>query len=173
MDFPGPPPKAGSQIRHRISRLEAKHPTAAFITKCTLTAQLIMFTCMAAGEILYDANLFRGFLKRPEIWIYILLETAMASVPVCLTGFSILKSGSDFLSAKDETHFTKKAAIVWLSLGLIVIALYKIFYWPREWRLTAVAPGLIFGWILPCSLTLLCWSFFSKALHSSHARAEK
>jgi hypothetical protein len=111
MDLLRPVLEARSQIHHRLSRLAAKHPTAAFVAKCTLAAQLIMFTSMAAGEILYDANLFRGFLKRPEIWIYILLETAMASMPVCLTGFAILKSGSDFLSAKDEIHFTKKAAI--------------------------------------------------------------
>jgi hypothetical protein len=173
MDLLRPTLKAGSQIHHRISRLEAKHPTAAFVTKCTLAAQLIMFTSMAAGELLYDANLFRGFLKRPEIWIYILIETTFASLPVCLTGFAILKSNSDLFAAKNETHFAKKAAIVWLGLGVLVIVLYKIFYWPREWRLTAVAPGLIFGWILPCSLTLFCWSLFSKTLYSSHTRAEK
>ena len=155
-----------SQVIRHLSKFEGRHPTTAFIAKCTFAAQLIMFSCMAAGEILYDENLFRGFLKRPEVWIYILLETAIASLPVCLIGLAVLKSGSDIFAAKDETEFAKKSAGVWITLGLAVIALYRFFYWPREWRLTAVAPGLIFGWILPCILTLICRSLLSKSLYS-------
>lgn len=125
-----------------------------------------MFFCMAAGELLYDENLFRGFLKRPEIWPAIMVETAIASLIVSQLGLYILRKLIEILPVKNESDFLKKSLLTWLGVGLVLIALYRLFYWPREWRLTAMAAGLFFGWILPGGLTLAAWTHFSRRLYN-------
>jgi hypothetical protein len=47
----------------------------------------------------------------------------------------------------------------------------KTFYWPREWHLTAIQPGLIFGWIIPCALILGAFIWFSEKLHNGRPKA--
>ncbi len=56
------------------------------------------------------------------------------------------------------------SVMTWLSLSALLVGLYAHFYWTREWHLTAMAPGLIFGWILPGTLTLICFVRFSLKL---------
>lgn len=134
-------------------------------TRCVFSAVFIMFFSMAAGELLYDQNLFRGFLRRPEIWPAIVLETAIAALLVSQLGLYLLRKLIEFEPAKNQSDFQKKTALVWLGVGLILVALYWLFYWPREWRLTAMAAGLFFGWILPGVLTLAAWTYYSRSLY--------
>lgn len=139
---------------------------AGVIVRLISSAVIIMFSCMMAGEILYDENLFRGFLKRPGIWPAIILETAIASLLVSQIGLFFLKKLIEFEPIKSEADFLKKSAFTWVSVGLVLVVFYWLFYWPREWRLTAMGAGLLFGWILPGILTLAAWTYFSRKLYS-------
>lgn len=124
-----------------------------FILKAILVASLIMFGCMALGEIFYDRNLFSGFLGKPLLWAGVFLETSVATILLAAVGALILYRFR-FLSQK---LFAGVSLAVWCLLDLILIVLYGHFYWEREWHITAMTPGLIFGWILPGLLTLVCF----------------
>lgn len=144
-----------------------------FTFQSVLTAMLIMFFCMAAGELLYDGTLFRGFLRRPEIWPAILSETAVASLLFCQLGLFLLRKLLELNPAKNESDFLKKSVLVWCGTGLALVMLYWFAYWPREWRLTTVAAGLFFGWILPGTVTIAAWTHLSRRLFiQNSARAE-
>jgi hypothetical protein len=127
-----------------------------------LVSGLMMFICMAAGEIFFDRQLFNGFLGRPSIWYRIFLESAIATLPVCLFGLLILNR-FQFNSRK---AFLWAASAVWASLSLLVVLLYKLFDWPRDWHFTLLDPGLIFGWFVPCLLILASFIWFSIGLYN-------
>jgi hypothetical protein len=108
-----------------------------FILKCMFISGFLMFVSMAAGEIFVDNNLFSGFLHRPSIWHGIFLESGIATFPVCLIGLFAL---GRVRTASKKTFLAISLAI-WMLLGSAIIALYKIFYWSRDWHLTAIEPG--------------------------------
>ncbi len=122
-----------------------------FFLKAVSAASVIMFTCMALGELVYDKNLFSGFLSKPFLWVGVFLETSIATILMTAMGALIL-SYFRFLSKK---AFASISAIVWCLLGILLIALYNYFYWKRDWHLTEIAPGLMFGWILPGVLSII------------------
>jgi hypothetical protein len=131
----------------------------AFFLKAVFSALVIMFGCMALGELTYDAKLFSGFLKRPSLWVGILEETFIATLLMTALGACILHR----FRFSSRRVFIRVSAFVFCLLGLILIALYSHFYWTRDWHITAMAPGLIFGWFLPGLLTVI--SFVSFSLH--------
>ena len=110
-----------------------------------------MFVCMALGELVYDKNLFSGFLRKPILWAGVLLETSVATIFMTSLGALILYRFR-FLN---KTMYVGLSALVWCLLGMLLIALYSHFYWTRDWHLTSIAPGLIFGWILPGVLSIV------------------
>lgn len=116
-----------------------------------------MFGCMALGELYWDKNLFSGFLRKPILWLGIFLETTVATAFMTTLGALIL-SRFRFL---DKRIFVGVSAGVWSLLGIAVVALYSHFYWTRDWNITAMAPGLVFGWILPGLLSILCFVWLS------------
>lgn len=118
---------------------------AAFYLKAILAASIIMFACMALGELLYDNNLFSGFLTRPSLWGAVFFETAIATILMTAIGSVILFRFRTY----QRKVFVGISAGVWCGLGTALIILYSYFYWTREWQITAIAPGLIYGWILP------------------------
>ncbi len=134
----------------------------AFFLKAVFIATVIMFGCMALGEIFYDKNLFSGFLRSPMLWVGIFLETSAATVSMTTIGAIILYRFR-FL---DKNLFARISAAVWCLLGIVVIALYSHFYWTRDWHITAMAPGLVFGWILPGLLSVICFVWLSLDLRT-------
>lgn len=50
----------------------------------------------------------------------------------------------------DKKLFALTSIAVWGLLGIVVIALYSHFYWTREWHITEMTPGLVFGCHLIC-----------------------
>lgn len=139
----------------------SRFPKTGFALKCILVSGLIMFASMAVGEIFVDPNLFRGFLGKPQIWYALFIESSIAVLPVCLIGMLILR----FVRPKSKEGFLLISSGVWISLGLSILLLYKAFYFPREWRLTLPGPGILFGWVIPCSLILICMIWFSRKLY--------
>ncbi|RYZ92444.1 MAG: hypothetical protein EOP06_04240 [Proteobacteria bacterium] len=136
---------------------------AAFFLKAILAASVIMFVCMALGELLYDKNLFSGFLSRPSLWGAVFLETAIATIFMTMIGSLILFHFRFF----ERKVFAGISAGVWSGLGAALIVVYAHFYWTREWHITAIAPGLIFGWILPGVLFITYLVYSSLALRES------
>lgn len=129
-----------------------------FVLKSVLAASLIMFLCMAIGELFYDKNLFSGFLHRPTLWTAIFFETGVATILMTTIGALVLYQFRD----KTKKQFLSVAALTWLLLDVLLISAYSYFYWTRDWHITKIAPGLIFGWILPGTLftTYLIYSSF-------------
>lgn len=128
-----------------------------------------MFVSMAAGELLIDSNLFSGFLKKPFIWYGIFLETGAATLLFSTIGLLIL-SRFRFLGKK---AFSRVSLATWIFLSIILMALYAYFYWPREWHLTALTPGLIFGWLIPGILTIGWLVLFSLDLRQSTSASKE
>lgn len=139
-----------------------RFPKTLFILKSLLASELLMFGSMAAGEIFIDSNLFSGFLRRPEIWHGIFLETAIATLPVCLLGAWILWK----IKIYSKQSFLFVSLGTWLVLCFSVVGLYKIFYFPRDWKLTLLHPGILFGWVIPGILIIACFVLFSEKLYS-------
>lgn len=137
-----------------------------FILKCLVASELLMFGSMAAGELFVDPNLFSGFLSKPQLWIGVLLETAVATLPVCFFGAFILSK----VNFRSIERFLLASLGVWLALCSSVVALYKIFYFPRDWKLTLLHPGMLFGWIIPGVLIIGCFVWFSERLYSTPRR---
>lgn len=145
----------------------SRFPKALFVLKCLLVSELLMFGSMAAGELFIDPNLFSGFLSKPEIWYGIFLETAIATLPVCLLGAWILSKSK----IQTKRNFLFASLITWLLLCVSVAGLYKIFYFPREWKLTLLHSGILFGWIIPGILIITCFVWFSEKLYSARKSA--
>lgn len=141
----------------------SRFPKTLFVLKCLLASELLMFGSMAAGEIFIDSNLFSGFLNKPEIWYGIFLETAIATLPVCLLGAWILWKSK----IQTRRNFLFASLGTWLLLCLSVVGLYKIFYFPRDWKLTLLHPGILFGWVIPGVLIIACFVLFSEKLYSA------
>lgn len=131
-----------------------------FVVKSVSTATVVMFLCMAMGELFFDKNLFSGFLQKPSLWALIFIETCVAAVPMTVLGALFLYRFRLAIKKK----FVLASVTTWLSLSALLVGLYAHFYWTREWYLTSMAPGLIFGWILPGTLTLICFVRFSLKL---------
>ncbi len=129
----------------------------AFFLKAVLIASVIMFVCMVLGEVCWDKNLFSGFLRKPVLWGGIFLETTVATLFMTTLGALILYHFR-FLNKK---FFVGVSSAVWCLLGIVVIALYSHFYWIRDWHITAITPGLFFGWILPGMLSVICFVWLS------------
>ncbi len=149
-----------------MGEIMSRNPKTWFIVKCFIASELLMFGSMASRELFFDPNLFSGFLSKPEIWYGIFLETALATLLVCLIGVWILS----WIKFKDRRNFLIASIGTWVLLCSFVVAVYKIFYFPREWKLTSIEPGLIFGWIIPGVLTLACFAWFSEKLHHTQLR---
>lgn len=145
----------------------SRFPKTWFIVKCVFVSCLLMFGSMAVGELFIDPNLFSGFLSKPELWFGIFLETAIATLPVCLLGTWFLSK----VQFQDKRKFLFGSLATWLLLCSLVIALYKIFYFPREWKLTSIEPGLILGWVAPGILIIACFVWFSEKLYSARKPA--
>lgn len=139
---------------------------AVFVLKCLLASELLMFGSMAAGEIFIDPNLFSGFLTKPLLWGGVLLETAIATLPVCFVGAWILWK----VNFEYRRNFFMASLGVWLVLCSSVVVLYKIFYFPREWKLTLLHPGILFGWVFPGILIIGCFVWFSEKLYSTRRK---
>ena len=101
---------------------------------------------MALGELLYDKSLFSGFLTKPKLWLGVFFETSVATIMMTGAG-ALIRSRLYYLRIE---MFALASFLVWSLLGLLLIFLYSHFYWTREWHLTSIAPGLLFGWIAPC-----------------------
>lgn len=138
-----------------------RFPKTWFILKCLLASELLMLGSMAVGELFIDSNLFSGFFGKPEIWYGIFLETAIATLPVCLLGAWILWKSN----IQTKRNFLLASLGTWLLLCLSVIGLYKIFYFPREWKLTLLHPGILFGWGIPGILIVASFVLFSEKLY--------
>lgn len=120
---------------------------------------------MALGELLIDPGLFSGFLLKPNLWAGIFIETSMATLVISLIGLFVLSK----FRLVHRGAFVVISAVTWLLLSFALVALYAHFYWVREWHLTILTPGLIFGWIIPGCLTIGCLVLFSLGLRpSSH-----
>jgi hypothetical protein len=130
---------------------------SAFFLKAIFIASAIMFGSMALGEICYDKSLFNGFLSRPILWVGVFLETTLATLFMTTIGALVLYR----FRRLDRKLFALTSTAVWGLLGAIVIALYSYFYWTREWHITNLAPGLVFGWILPGLLSIICFVWLS------------
>ncbi|RYZ93291.1 MAG: hypothetical protein EOP06_01445 [Proteobacteria bacterium] len=137
-----------------------------FVLKAVLVASVLMFGCMSLGELVYDENLFSGFLHRPPLWFGILVETAIATLFMTLLGTPILYRLRYF----HRRSFAVAATIIWCIAGLCLVGLYSYFYWTREWHITALTPGFIFGWILPGMLFVAYLVFTSLELRSARWR---
>ena len=133
-----------------------------FLLKAILAATLIMFGCMSMGELLYDENLFSGFLKRPSLWFGVFLETTIATIFMTAVGGLILYRFR-YLS---RNAFVRVAVVAWCLSGCALVALYSAFYWTRAWHLTVITPGFIFGWILPGLLFVTYLVFSSLEMRS-------
>jgi hypothetical protein len=130
-------------------------------------ASAIMFGCMALGEICYDKTLFNGFLSRPILWAGVFLETTIATALMTTLGALALYRFR-FLGKR---LFALTSTAIWCLLGIGIIALYRYFYWTREWHITEMAPGLVFGWILPGLISIFCfvWLSFDLRLTNSNS----
>jgi hypothetical protein len=140
-----------------------KYPRVYFLLKCCLSTGFFMFTSMIAGEIFVEPNLFGGFSQRPALWLEVLLESTVWTFPIALIGLLILGRFQGFTRKK----YILASTGLWVALNVLIIIIYKFFYWPRAWHLTDLHPGLIFGWVIPCILILCSYSFFSLQLYDS------
>jgi hypothetical protein len=129
-----------------------------FILKCALFAGLIMFVCMAAGELLVDPLLFRGFLSRPRIWPMIFIESATWMIPLLLLFMPVLKKTKKMNPMKARSLI----AGGWIAVGTLIVGAYKALYYPNHWELQRIARAdITFGWTLPCAIILAGLIVFS------------
>ncbi len=142
-------------------RLMIRFPKTWFILKCIIASELLMFGSMAAGEFFVDSNLFSSFLSKPEIWYGIFVESAIATFPVCLLGALILSK----IRLQNKRNFLLASLGTWLVLCSCVVVLYNIFYFPREWKLTLLHPGILFGWVIPGILIIGSFVWFSEKIY--------
>ncbi len=133
---------------------------AVFVGKCLLAAEILMFGSMAAGEVFIDLNLFGGFLTKPEIWYGIFFETAIAVLPVSLSGTWVLSK----VRFQTKRIFLIASLSTWLLLCLMVVVFYQIFYFSNEWKVALLHPAMLFGWIIPGILIIGCFVWLSETL---------
>ena len=153
--------KSEIELSNGESRIKTVY--ALFLSKALVAGLLIMFVCMASGELLYDSHLFSGFLTRPKLWIGIFFETTVAVTLMGIVASPVLYR----FRFSTRRHFIVVSTLTWIALGCALVGLNSHFYWTREWHLTAIAPGLFFGWFLPGLLTVICFVWLSTGLRQS------
>lgn len=132
--------------------------TIIYVLTCAFFAGLIMFVCMAAGEVSVDPQLFRGFLLKPKIWPLIFLESATWMIPMTLLSLPLLW----ILRQQKESVTTAIVVGGWAVLGIAAIVAYKIIYDPHDWALHQVTRAdVTFGWTIPCMVILITNSVLS------------
>ncbi len=135
-----------------------KFPGIFFAIKCSVMGGLIMFFSMAAGEIFVDPEMYNGFLKKPQIWPLIFLESAVWLLPFLLLIIPMLQR----LKTLESKHTTIIITASWIGIGLVIAVLYKLTYNPKNWSFAQMGePNVTFGWTLPYSLILIAFIYFS------------
>jgi hypothetical protein len=119
---------------------------------------LIMFICMAAGEIFVDSKMFNGFLQRPKIWPMIFVESAVWLIPFMIVVLPVLRKLKNLAAVKSALYIFG----LWLTVGVLVIVGYKQTYYSGGWDLKQLARAdITFGWTIPCVLILALFIYFS------------
>jgi hypothetical protein len=147
LDSPFGKPK----IRHMLKRTTILK-AVAYTVRCAFAAGLIMFVCMAAGELFVNPQLFRGFLTKPRIWPLIFLESATWIIPMALLSLPFLWG---MRKLKGGTA-TSVVVGCWAVLGIVAIVTYKAIYDSGEWALDQITKAdIMFGWTIPCTVILI------------------
>lgn len=135
-----------------------KYPAFFLILQCAFMGGLMMFICMAAGEIFVDPQMFGGFLSLPHIWPLIFLESAVWLIPFMAVVLPLLKKLKNVSPLKSASL----VAALWIAVGTLVVIGYKLTYYPKNWSLRQIARAdITFGWTIPCVLILALFIFFS------------
>ncbi|MBC7420133.1 MAG: hypothetical protein H7328_05345 [Bdellovibrio sp.] len=135
-----------------------KYPAIFFSIKCGLIGGLVMFICMAAGELFVNPEMFSGFLRKPRIWPFIFIETAIWLAPFILLVVPLLKR----LSTKNPLHAKKVITISWIAVGLTIAIVYKFAYYSSDWSIVEIfRPDITFGWTLPYLIILISFIYLS------------
>src|ERR1035437_7013050 len=111
---------------------------------------LAMFISMISGELLVRGDLFGGLTHQPAVWPWIFIESAVWLLPFSILGLSILIQ----IQKRIRGPIVLKAGTVWIGAGLAIVFLYKLFYFPHDWRAAQRFPEIAFGWLIPCCVIL-------------------
>jgi hypothetical protein len=135
-----------------------KYPAIVLILQCSFVGGLIMFVCMAVGEIFVNPQMFGAFLSRPSIWPWIFIESAIWLIPFMVIVLPLLKMLRNLPAAKS----TAVIAGAWVAVGSLIVIGYKLTYHPDNWDLGQVLRAdITFGWTIPCALILVLFIGFS------------
>lgn len=139
---------------------------SSYILKCAFAAGLIMFICMAAGELFINPQMFKGFLAKPKIWFLIFLESAVWMIPMALISLPFLWSLRNLKNSKAKPIVISG----WATLGIAAIITYKIIYFPNDWAAEKFTRAdIVFGWTIPCVIILITNAILSLSyLNSFH-----
>jgi len=137
-----------------------KFPGIIFAITCSFVGGLIMFICMAAGELFVDPEMFRGFLKKPAIWPWIFIESAIWLMPFLLLIVPLLNC----LKAMDPKKAARIISLSWIAVGLVVAVVYKYTYYSGDWSLEQMSrPDITFGWTIPYVIILVTFVYLSQS----------
>lgn len=126
--------------------------TMTYVLNCAFAAGLIMFICMAAGELFVNPQMFRGFLSKPKIWFLIFLESAAWMIPMALLSLPFIWGLKKF----KERGAKSIVVCGWAVLGVAAIVVYKTMYFPDEWAFDQITRAdITFGWTIPCVMILI------------------
>lgn len=131
-----------------------KVTNAKFLFKLVFIGCLMMFLSMAVGELV-KPELFNGLLRKPTIWFWVFVESAIWLLPFSILGLFFINKIKDMTRKK----FLVATAAIWFSMGSGIIIAYKLLYFPEDWKMQEHLGEVVFGWVMPC---LLIWFFFTR-----------
>lgn len=126
----------------------------------------VMLLAMLLGEYLYGP-IFNGFLYKPILWIFALIETVVWVIPLT---YSVLFFISKFPKIKG-VRLIGLSFCLWVGLSLCVFLIYQIALGdPRLpiWNEAKISPSYIFGWYIPGVITIILFSILSPIVFEKH-----
>jgi hypothetical protein len=142
----------------RVVRLNLKNPTVSYLAKCIFTGGLVIFVCMAAGELLVNPNMFRGFLGQPHIWPLIFIETAVWAIPCVAISLPLIRALRGFSPRSSAIVVSS----IWVAISLIFLGAYNAVYFSGRWSWAELARAdMTFGWTIPGLIILVLYIIHS------------
>ena len=130
--------------------MNTSNPILKFVLKCSLVCIVIMFGSMISGELFIRSSLFNNFISSPQLWGWVSLETAISIIPISLIGATTIYN----LKEMKKSRLLIYSFIVWFSLYMLLAIIYKIAIIPNSSNLSLLKPEVVWGWIIPGTLTL-------------------
>lgn len=122
----------------------------------------VMLAAMLVGEYLHGP-IFNGFLHKPHLWIFALLETLFWVIPLTWVASVFIKKFPKIKGAS----LVGLSMIFWIGLSAGIFLIYQVVFVDSRlplWSEANIGLPYVFGWYIPGAITIILFSVLSPSV---------